>query len=325
MRNIPIKVTGDDLTADEFNDIPEEEENLITSTGQALTAGDLRQIAKAVATYTAVGDFFGDSGSGNNYILFPLSSFAAPTQYWDGMRVRFRISHENTGSSTINVNGLGVKNIVKEDGVSPLAAGDLPIGEHGELIFHADKDAFELYSHKNQNNSFITGDLIITTRTAVRPGWISYFSPGTIGSATSGATIRANADTEQLFKLWWAQFSNALCPVSGGRGATADADWAANKTIGVYPFYTHYMLCLANNLAGAVGTQFGEAAHTLSIGEMPGHTHSYLITDGGQGHGGDKPDVMNYTTTVALTGGQGGSQPHNNLPPSSVMNFYVKL
>lgn len=51
----------------------------------------------------------------------------------------------------------------------------------------------------------------------------------TIGSATSGATERANSDVQALFVYLWGADANLA--VSGGRGASAAADWAANKTI----------------------------------------------------------------------------------------------
>jgi microcystin-dependent protein len=51
----------------------------------------------------------------------------------------------------------------------------------------------------------------------------------TIGSATSGATERAVADTLALFTFLYQQDVNLA--VSGGRGASAGADFAANKTI----------------------------------------------------------------------------------------------
>lgn len=53
----------------------------------------------------------------------------------------------------------------------------------------------------------------------------------TIGSAASGATERANADTQALYEFFWNTYSNSLCPVTGGRGASASADFAANKPI----------------------------------------------------------------------------------------------
>lgn len=58
-----------------------------------------------------------------------------------------------------------------------------------------------------------------------------------IGSATSGATSRANADTLQLYRIMWADFENFVLPIQdseGGvttRGASADADFAANKRL----------------------------------------------------------------------------------------------
>lgn len=64
---------------------------------------------------------------------------------------------------------------------------------------------------------------------STQPGWIP-LNDGTIGSASSGATTRANADTINLYTVLWS-YSNTICPVSGGRGANAAADFAANKTL----------------------------------------------------------------------------------------------
>jgi len=57
---------------------------------------------------------------------------------------------------------------------------------------------------------------------------------GTIGSNASGAihtTTTAGQDTEPLYTHFWNQCADAQCPVSGGRGASAAADYAANKTL----------------------------------------------------------------------------------------------
>ena len=76
-----------------------------------------------------------------------------------------------------------------------------------------------------------TGDLKWTIKTAADTGWI-LMNDGTISNAAPGAgTTRANADTAALYSLLWTNFSDALCPVSTGRGASAAADFAANKTI----------------------------------------------------------------------------------------------
>jgi hypothetical protein len=75
-----------------------------------------------------------------------------------------------------------------------------------------------------------TGDLIIGFKPGVRAGAVR-LNGGTIGNAVSGATERANADTADLFAFNWNNFDDTICPVSGGRGANALADYTANKTL----------------------------------------------------------------------------------------------
>lgn len=81
------------------------------------------------------------------------------------------------------------------------------------------------------NSIFSTGMPLWMPSTGTKAGWVR-LNARTIGSATSGATERANADCEQLYLHKWNNFTDAICPVGGGRGATAAADWAANKAIG---------------------------------------------------------------------------------------------
>lgn len=73
-----------------------------------------------------------------------------------------------------------------------------------------------------------TGDMKTSYGTSVLSGWVRA-NGRTIGSATSGATERANADCQALFQYLWGADANLA--VSGGRGVSATADWAANKTI----------------------------------------------------------------------------------------------
>ena len=73
-----------------------------------------------------------------------------------------------------------------------------------------------------------TGYVVAYYGTGTKSGFVR-MNGRTIGSATSGATERANADCEPLFEYLWQTDANLT--VSGGRGASAAADWAANKTI----------------------------------------------------------------------------------------------
>lgn len=73
-----------------------------------------------------------------------------------------------------------------------------------------------------------TGDVKYRFGYGVITGWVRQ-NGRTLGSATSGATERANADCQALFEYIWNV--DPYAAVSTGRGASANADWVANKTI----------------------------------------------------------------------------------------------
>jgi hypothetical protein len=103
----------------------------------------------------------------------------------------------------------------------------------------------------------------VTYGTGVLSGFVRA-NGRTIGSATSGATERANADTSALFLYLWGTDANLA--VSGGRGASAAADYAANKTIALPDWRGRALAGLddmGNSAAGRLtATYFG----TTSIG-----------------------------------------------------------
>jgi hypothetical protein len=100
---------------------------------------------------------------------------------------------------------------------------------------------------------FRTGDMKPTYNNTVEPGWIIH-NDGTIGGPGSGASNRAQTDTLALFSLLWS-FGDAVSPLSGTRGATAAADFAANKNIRLPP--------LAGRAIGAAGQGVGLTLRTL--------------------------------------------------------------
>jgi hypothetical protein len=73
-----------------------------------------------------------------------------------------------------------------------------------------------------------TGDYVWAHTTAVITGRVRA-NGKTIGNAVSGATEFADASTQSLFVFLWN--ADASLSVSGGRGASALADFNANKTI----------------------------------------------------------------------------------------------
>jgi microcystin-dependent protein len=129
---------------------------------------------------------------------------------------------------------------------------------------------------------------------------------GTVGNASSNGTLRANVDTYWLFVYLWTNCANCAIFTSAGggstRGATAAADWAANKamatpdmrgtgTIGADAGGTT-RLSSAPIISGSTTTGaslLGENTHLLSVTEMPSHSHtnsaSGSFSDSGHAHG----------------------------------------
>jgi microcystin-dependent protein len=111
-----------------------------------------------------------------------------------------------------------------------------------------------------------TGDLKVTYGTGVITGFVRA-NGRTIGSSTSGASERANADTQALFLYLWGADTNLA--VSTGRGASAAADWAANKTIALPDWRGRALAGLddmGNTAAGRLtAAGFGAAGTTLGL------------------------------------------------------------
>ena len=128
----------------------------------------------------------------------------------------------------------------------------------------------------NATSGFSTGDIKPSFKNAADTGWVM-MNDTSIGSATSSATGRANADTADLFALLWNNVSNTYAPVSGGRGASAAADFAANKTL-TLPKALGRVLGGAGAGSGltsrSLGQSLGEETHVLSEAELASHTHT---------------------------------------------------
>lgn len=179
---------------------------------------------------------------------------------------------------------------------------------------------------------------------ATAPTGYVMLSGRTIGDASSGATERANADTSALFTLLWNSMGNTEAPVSGGRGASASADFAAHKTI-TLPDARGRAIVGKDNMGGTtasritaagsgitgttLGTSGGAETHTLTTAELAVHSHSQAYPDRGYNPagGGTYGVTINANNQGSdnTNGNAGSGSAHNNQPPSLVLNKIIKL
>jgi len=209
-----------------------------------------------------------------------------------------------------------------------------------------------------------TGDIKFRATGETLIGWVKA-NGLTIGSAVSGATGRANADTSALYTYLWQNCSqptgNRHCPVSGGLGASAAADFAANKQLAVFDFRASIPVGLDDMGATAAGRLLasnvtsgggdgpttpnatgGEANHVLSVAELAahnhidsGHNHRFTYSSDNPGPGAMSSvaqiQTSGGTTTVTTQNGvaniqnTGGGAAHNNMSPFVLGSFYIKL
>lgn len=207
---------------------------------------------------------------------------------------------------------------------------------------------------------FETGAIKAKYGTGSLSGWVR-LNGRTIGSATSGATERANADTQALFEYLWG--ADSTLTVSGGRGATAAADWAANKSLTLPDFRSRALaglgdmgnsdnalfdgLTFTRGSSTSLGSLVGAAKSTLATANLPPYTpagsiamggsqavNGYLAFLPGSGTGGGGPAVNTQTFTIngssftaTWTGTpQGGtSTAFATNSPFALVTFYCKL
>jgi hypothetical protein len=210
-----------------------------------------------------------------------------------------------------------------------------------------------------------TGDIKFRATGETLTGWVKA-NGQSIGSAMcAGCSGRTSADTAALYTYLWTNCAqptaNRHCSVGGGLGASAAADFAANKPIATFDFRASIPVGLDDMGSTAVGRLLssnvtsgggdgpttpnatgGEANHILTVAELAAHAH----TDSGHTHAftyginGVGPIAIGSTTGIAATGlstsattqsgaaniqNTGGGTAHNNMSPFVLGSWYIRL
>jgi len=159
--------------------------------------------------------FFGDGPGATTAFRQPLMSYDLSTiPGWN----KYVLNTTIPSASTKTVGACGNSALFLEFAYPINAACNI---DHTKLSLYAatltgtpDFDTFDQI--ESLVNSARTGD-IRTSMNSFQPfGWVS-MNDGTIGSATSGGTTRANVDTFPLFSTLYLNVIDTYAPVSGGR------------------------------------------------------------------------------------------------------------
>ena len=261
------------------------------------------------------------NGSGR----FPATFLAQGQNY----RVRIETA---SGVTIADVDGISIPDIDGQGG----GGGDTPIEQR-----------------------FQTGDVKERYGVGAHAGWVR-LNGRTLGNGLSGASERANDDTEALFVHLWNVDSSLA--VSGGRGSSAASDFAANKSIAL-PDYRLFARIAPSGMGNTPSTRIpaesfsgddgdvlgataGAASVALSVNQMPAHNHtgsigqagqhSHAFDTGNQTGGGDiargqgarlssSVDSAGAHTHPLTINNRGGGQAHPNVQPSKTLSLYMKL
>lgn len=213
--------------------------------------------------------------------------------------------------------------------------------------------------------TFVTGMILPWTSVGLPSSDWLFCNGETIGSASSGATGLASATAESLYTHLYNAFQDFVCTVSGGRGASAAADWAANKPMALPDLRGRAIYGLddmGNTAAGRItstviaaggattlGSYGGAQTHTLVEAETPiitpagtiatsiggnvgGNTLPVSVTQPGYSAGGgtafmgSSQITASITATSTFTGtAHGSGGAHNNMAPFSLLTYIIRL
>jgi hypothetical protein len=128
-----------EFNANFLNSLQEELANVIEGAGLTLSSAFNTQLYESIQRLidAQAGNYVLDTGAANAYVVAISPAISA---YANGMTVRFRFTHTNTGASTLNA-GAGVVPLVNDLG-NALVAGDAPNGGVCTAIYDATLNKF---------------------------------------------------------------------------------------------------------------------------------------------------------------------------------------
>ena len=291
-------------------------------------------------------DFNGSLVSAGTSSAFTLATNSVHTAFADLSPIMFRPHLSAVGGATLNVDTLGAKRLLYPGGAD--AAQAIVANSLVTVVYNATDDVFIVVSSRDD----AIGDVGVTVSSAAPPGWL-LLNGDTLGSGSSAATHNG-AEFEALYTVFWDSMADAEAPVSGGRGVSAAADFAANKTLtmslargrsiigtGSGAGLTARVHGSTLGVEDAIVVTHNHAAGTLAAASGGAHAHDVAIRDGATGGStfvsGTDAGGSNTVSGAALSAGAhthtisgstanaGSSGTDANMMPAIALNIIVKF
>jgi microcystin-dependent protein len=233
-----------------------------------------------------------DTGSNDTYAI-TLSSITA---YTDGMRVWLNPNTSNTGACTLNISGLGAKNIkVGPNRRDPLDA-ELKADFVHSLIYDLGSDCFVLQNPARTR----VGEIIMYAGSTAPKGAL----------ACDGSAI-SRTDYADLFTQAGTEFG-----VGNGSTTFNIPDFRGRSPLGQGTG--------TGLTARTAGTNYGEESHTPTISETASHDHTLLTGIGGGGTTRANRDAFdNQSSSTAPIQNSGSGTAFNVIHPTLGTRFAI--
>ena len=254
-------------------------------------------------------DVVSTSGTSTAYVAaFQNAVVFAGSSVDDGIRVTVKAHTACGASPTININSTGTKSIVHPDG-SNLIANEISGSSHYlDLVYNQATDNWVLMNPKS-----VEADKLSTARNIALTGNIT----GNADFDGSGNISIATAVSSQVGLAAYPIDSIYISTNSANPSTIFGGQWVSfgegKVLVGLDANDTDF---------DTVEETGGSKTHTLTIDEMPAHTHEHTVQTGRsfssstgsapivQGSSQEELDSADVTTSST-----GGGQAHNNLQP----------
>lgn len=175
--------------------------------------------------------------------------------------------------------------------------------------------------------TFTTGDWKFSDKLTEDPLIWLLADDGTIGNDSSVADHKGD-EFKDLFIFYYDNYSDTKCPVlPGGRGASAEADWTANKNLKILTKKDRFPVAASSATEYLPGDIGGLNAVGLTATNNGPHTHNFnytLVVSPGTDIGAGA-NYEDSATGAGTTASDGAGTPHENRPAYFASNIFIKL